>query len=33
MEKAKNYVEALAQHLSRRPTFCVTMFGCQMNSI
>lgn len=32
MEKAKGYVEALAQQLGRRPTFCVTTFGCQMNA-
>lgn len=31
MEKAKSYVEALEKQLGRRPTFCVTTFGCQMN--
>ena len=31
MEKAKEYVEDLARQLGRRPTFCVTTFGCQMN--
>lgn len=32
MEKAKSYVDALAEKLGRRPTFCVTTFGCQMNA-
>ena len=32
MEKAKGYVNALAEKLGRRPTFCVTTFGCQMNA-
>ena len=32
MEKAAKYVEQLAQQLGRRPTCCVTTFGCQMNA-
>jgi tRNA-2-methylthio-N6-dimethylallyladenosine synthase len=32
MEKAKEHVEALADTLGRRPTCCVTTFGCQMNA-
>lgn len=32
IEKAKKYVEALAIELGRKPTFCVTTFGCQMNA-
>ena len=32
MEKAKGYVEVLAQKLGRRPTCCVNTFGCQMNA-
>ncbi len=32
MAKAKNYVDKLALELGRRPTCCVTTFGCQMNS-
>ena len=32
MAKAKEYVEKLAQELGRKPTCCVTTFGCQMNS-
>ena len=32
MEKAGNYVEKLAKELGRRPTCCVTTFGCQMNA-
>lgn len=31
MDKARKYVEELAQKLGRRPTCCVTTFGCQMN--
>ena len=31
IEKAKAYVEALTQTLGRRPSCCVTTFGCQMN--
>ena len=31
MEKAGDYVEKLAKKLGRRPTCCVTTFGCQMN--
>ncbi len=32
MEKAGDYVEKLAKKLGRRPTCCVTTFGCQMNA-
>lgn len=32
MEKAGSYVEQLADRLGRRPTCCVTTFGCQMNA-
>ena len=32
IEKAKAYVEALTQTLGRRPSCCVTTFGCQMNA-
>lgn len=32
IEKAKKHVEALAQSLGRKPTCCVTTFGCQMNA-
>ncbi len=32
MEKAKAYVADLEQKLGRKPTFCVTTFGCQMNA-
>lgn len=32
MEQAKAYVDGLAQNLGRRPTCCVTTFGCQMNA-
>ena len=32
MEKAGDYVEKLAKELGRRPTCCVTTFGCQMNA-
>jgi len=32
MDKARKYVEELAQKLGRRPTCCVTTFGCQMNA-
>ncbi|NLL78277.1 MAG: tRNA (N6-isopentenyl adenosine(37)-C2)-methylthiotransferase MiaB [Clostridiales bacterium] len=32
MEKARKYVEELAHKLGRKPTFCVTTFGCQMNA-
>lgn len=31
IEKAKTYVEQLAVSLGRKPTCCVTTFGCQMN--
>ena len=32
MAKAKKYVEKLTEDLHRKPTCCVTTFGCQMNS-
>ena len=32
IEKAKTYVEQLAVSLGRKPTCCVTTFGCQMNA-
>jgi len=32
MAKAKTYVDQLAAGLGRKPTCCVTTFGCQMNS-
>lgn len=32
MERAKSYVEQLAERLGHRPTCCVTTFGCQMNA-
>lgn len=32
MEKAGTYVEALSMELGRKPTCCVTTFGCQMNA-
>ena len=32
MAKAKGYVEKLTEELKRKPTCCVTTFGCQMNS-
>ncbi len=32
MAKAKSYVENLTKELGRKPTCCVTTFGCQMNS-
>ncbi len=32
MAKAKNYVDKLTSELGRKPTCCVTTFGCQMNS-
>ncbi|MBP3603713.1 MAG: tRNA (N6-isopentenyl adenosine(37)-C2)-methylthiotransferase MiaB [Lachnospiraceae bacterium] len=32
MEKAKEYVALLEQELGRKPTCCVTTFGCQMNA-
>lgn len=32
MERAKGYVEQLAERLGHRPTCCVTTFGCQMNA-
>lgn len=32
MAKAKMHVEQLAQKLGRKPTCCVTTFGCQMNA-
>ncbi|MBQ8527656.1 MAG: tRNA (N6-isopentenyl adenosine(37)-C2)-methylthiotransferase MiaB [Lachnospiraceae bacterium] len=30
--KAKKLVEEMTQRLGRKPTFCVTTFGCQMNA-
>lgn len=30
--KAKKYAEQLTEELNRKPTCCVTTFGCQMNS-
>ena len=32
IEKAKVYVQALSNELGRKPTCCVTTFGCQMNA-
>lgn len=32
MAKARQYVAALSEELGRRPTCCVTTFGCQMNA-
>lgn len=32
MEKAAGYVKALEKELGRKPTCCVTTFGCQMNA-
>lgn len=32
IEKAKEYVASLEQELGRKPTCCVTTFGCQMNA-
>lgn len=32
MEKAKDYVKELEKKLGRKPQFCVTTFGCQMNA-
>ncbi len=32
MAKAKKYVDKLTEELKRKPTCCVTTFGCQMNS-
>ncbi len=32
MAKAKKYVEQMTSELGRKPTCCVTTFGCQMNS-
>lgn len=32
IEKAKDYVQALSNELGRKPTCCVTTFGCQMNA-
>lgn len=31
MEKAERYVDELAGKLGRKPSCCVTTFGCQMN--
>lgn len=32
MAKAKQYVEAWTKEMGRKPTCCVTTFGCQMNA-
>ncbi len=32
IEKAAMYVQGLKEELGRRPTCCVTTFGCQMNA-
>ena len=32
MAKAQKYVAELTKELGRKPTCCVTTFGCQMNS-
>ena len=32
MEKASGYVAKLGEELGRKPTCCVTTFGCQMNA-
>ena len=32
MDKAAVYVEKLKEQLGRKPTCCVTTFGCQMNA-
>lgn len=32
IEKAKEYVQTLSKELGRKPTCCVTTFGCQMLS-
>ena len=31
MEKAAEHVHKLEEELGRKPTCCVTTFGCQMN--
>ena len=31
IEKAAVHVQKLAEELGRKPTCCVTTFGCQMN--
>ena len=31
MEKAAEHVRKLGEELGRKPTCCVTTFGCQMN--
>ncbi|MBD5547556.1 MAG: hypothetical protein HDQ97_09175 [Lachnospiraceae bacterium] len=33
MEKACVYVEELTRNLGRKPSCCVTTFGCQMNAV
>lgn len=33
IEKAKEHVSRLADQLGRKPTCCVTTFGCQMNVV
>ncbi len=32
MEKASGHVAKLGEELGRKPTCCVTTFGCQMNT-
>ena len=32
IEKARGYVSQLADRIGRKPTCCVTTFGCQMNA-
>ena len=32
MEKASGHVAKLGEKLGRKPTCCVTTFGCQMNA-
>lgn len=32
IKKAKEYVQELEKQLGRRPTCCVTTFGCQVNT-
>lgn len=33
IEKAKQHVKAKSEEIGRPLTFCVTTFGCQMNSV
>ena len=32
LEKCKSHVQTLEKELGRKPTACVTTFGCQMNA-